>query len=87
MEREASNPARGRVRFHHTFRHSLAEGRRGLAQGYLRILDFLLSHGRLDFLHEALEGTQRRTVTAVPLHGLAGSANCRFVYNRHSRLP
>ena len=72
MEREASNPARGRVRFHHTFRHGLAEGRRGLAQGYLRILDLLLSHGRLDFLYEALEGTQRRTVTVVPLYRLGG---------------
>ena len=86
MEREASNPARGRVRFHHTFRHSLAEGRRGLAQGYLCILDLLFSHGRLDFLYEALEGTQRRTVTVVPLYSLAGSANRRFVYDRHSKL-
>ena len=87
MERETSNPARGRVRFHHTFRHGLAEGRRGLTQGYRRILDLLLSHGRLDFLYEALEGAQRRTVTVVPLNGLAGSANRRFMYNRHSRLP
>ena len=86
MEREASNPARGRVRFHHTFRHSLAEGRRGLAQGYLCILDLLFSHGRLDFLYEALEGTQRRTVTVVSLHSLAGSSNRRFMDNRHSRL-
>ena len=86
MERKTSNPARGRVRFHHTFRHSLAEGRRGLAQGYRRILDILLSYGRLDFLYETLEGTQRRTVTVVPLYSLAGSANRRFVYNRHSRL-
>ena len=86
MEREASNPARGRIWFHHTFRHSLAEGRRGLTQGYRRILDLLFSHGRLDFLYEALEGTQRRTVTVVPLHSLAGSANRRFVYNRHSKL-
>ena len=87
MERETSNPARGSVRFHHTFRHSLAEGRRGLAQGYRRILDLLLSHGCLDFLYEAFEGTQRRTVTVVPFNGLAGSANRRFIYNRHSRLP
>ena len=86
MEREASNPARCRIRFHHTFRHSLAKGRRGLAQGYLRILDLLFSHGRLDFLYEALEGTQRRTVTVVPLHTLAGSSNRRFMDNRHSRL-
>ena len=86
MEREASNPARSRVRFHHTLCHGLAEGRRGLAQGYLRILDFLLSHGRLDFLYEALEGTQRRAIASVSLHGLAGSANRRFVYNWHSRL-
>ena len=86
MECETSNPARGRVWFHHTFRHSLAEGRRGLAQGYRRILDLLLSHGRLDFLYETLEGTQRRTVTVVPLYSLAGSANCRFMYNRHSTL-
>ena len=86
MKRETSNPARGRVRFHHTFRDSLAKGRRGLAQGYLRILDLFLSHGCLDFLYEALEGTQGRTVTVVPLHRLAGSTNCRFVYNRHSRL-
>lgn len=86
MEREASNPARGRVRFHHTFRHSLTKGGRGLAQGYLRILDLLFSYGRLDFLYEAFESTQGRTVTVVPLHGLAGSTNCRFVYNRHSRL-
>ena len=86
MEREASNPARGRIRFHHTFRHGLAESRRGLAQGYLRILDLLFSHGRLDFLDEALEGTQRRTVTVVPLDSLTGSANRRFVYNRHSKL-
>ena len=86
MEREASNPARGRVRFHHTFRHSLAKGRRGLAQGYLSILDLLFSHGRLDFLYEALEGTQRRTITVVSLHSLAGSSNRRFMDNRHSRL-
>ena len=86
MEREASNSARGRVRFHHTFRHGLTESRSGLAQGYFRILDLLLSHGRLDFLDEALEGTQRRPVTVVPLDGLAGSANRRFMYNRHSRL-
>ena len=86
MERKTSNSARGCVRFHHTFRHSLAEGRRGMAQGYLRILDVLFSHGRLDFLYEALEGTQRRTVTVVPLYSLAGSANCRFMYNRHSKL-
>ena len=86
MEREASNPARGRIGFHHTFRHGLAEGRRGMAQGYLRILDVLFSHGRLDFLYEALEGTQRRTVTVVPFHSLAGSSNRRFVYDRHSKL-
>ena len=86
MERKASNPARSRVRFHHTLRHGLAKGRRGLAQGYLRILDLLLIHGRLDFLYEALEGAQRRTVTVVPLYSLAGSANRRFVYNRHSKL-
>ena len=85
MEREASNPARGRIGFHHTFRHSLAEGRRGMAQGYLRILDVLFSHGRLDFLYEALEGAQRRAIAIMPLHGLAGSANRRFMYNRHSR--
>ena len=65
MEREASNPARGRIWFHHTLCHSLAEGRRGLAQGYRRILDLLLSHGCLDFLYEALEGTQRRTVSSI----------------------
>ena len=86
MEREASNPARGRVWFHHTFRHSLAEGRRGFAQGDCRILDLFFSHGRLDFLYEALERTQRRAISIVPLHGLAGSANRRFMYNRHSRL-
>ena len=33
---------------------------------------FFLSHGRLDFLYEALEGTQRRTVTVVPLYQLGG---------------
>ena len=86
MEREASNPARCRVRLHHTFRHSFAKGRRGLAQGYLSILDLLFSHGRLDFLYEALEGTQRRTITVVSLHSLAGSSNRRFMDNRHSRL-
>ena len=86
MEREASNPARSRVRFHHTLCHGLAEGRRGLAQGYLRILDFLLSHGRLDFLDDALEGAQRRAIAIMSLHGLAGSTNRRFVYNWHSRL-
>ena len=86
MERETSNPARGRVRFHHTFGHSLAECRRGLAEGYLRILDLLFSDGRLDLLDEALESTQSRMVTVVPLHGLAGSANRRFMYNRHSKL-
>ena len=86
MEREASNLARGCIGFHHTFRHSFAKGRRGLAQGYLRVLDLLFSHGRLDFLYEALEGTQRRTVTVVPFHSLAGSSNRRFVYDRHSRL-
>ena len=86
MEREASNPARGRIGFHHTFRHSLAEGRRGLTQGYRRILDLFLCHGRLDFLDETLEGAQCRAVTVVPLHRLTGSANCRFMYNGHSRL-
>ena len=86
MECETSNPARGRVWFHHTFRHGLTEGRRGLAQGYRRILDLLLGHSRLNFLDEAFEGTQRRMITGVPLHRLAGSANCRFMYNRHSRL-
>lgn len=68
MERETGNPARSRVRLHDTFCHSLAEGRRGLAQGYRRILDLLFSHGRLDFLYEALEGAQRRTVTVVPFN-------------------
>ena len=86
MERETGNPAGGRVRFHHTFGHGLAECRRGLAEGDLRILDLLFSDGRLDFLDEALESTQRRTVTVVPLNGLTGSSNRRFVYNRHSRL-
>jgi len=86
VERKASNPARSRVRFHHTLRHGLAEGRRGLAQGYLRIFNLLRSHGRLDFLYEALEGTQRRTVTVVPFYSLAGSANRRFMDNRHSKL-
>ena len=86
MEREAANAARGRIRFHHTFCHGLTEGRRGLAQGDFRILDLLFSHGCLDFLDEALEGTQRRTVTVAPLDSLAGSANGRFMYNRHSRL-
>ena len=86
MERETGNPARGRVRFHHTFGHSLAKGRRGLAEGYPRILDLLFSDGCLDFLDETLQSAQRRTVTVVPLHGLAGSANRRFMYNRHSRL-
>jgi hypothetical protein len=83
---QASNPARSRVWFHYTLRHSLTESRRGLAQGHLRILDLLLGHGRLDFLDEALEGTQRCMVTVVPLDGLAGSANRGFMYNRHSRL-
>ena len=86
MERKAADPARGRIRFHHTLCHGLAEGRRGLAQGCFRILDFLLGHSRLDFLYEALEGTQRRTVTVVSLHSLAGSSNRRFVYDRHSKL-
>jgi len=86
MERQASNAARSRIRFHYTLRHGLAEGRRGLAQGHRRILNLFLGHGRLDFLDEALESTERRTVTVVPLHGLAGSANRRFMYNRHSRL-
>ena len=86
MERQASDPTRSRIRFHHTLRHGLAEGRRGLTQGYRRILDLFLSHGRLDFLYEALEGTQRCMVTVVPLHSLTGSANRRFMDNRHSRL-
>ena len=86
MEREAANAARGRIRLHHTFRHGLTEGRRGLAQRDFRILDLLLSHGRLDFLDEALKGAQRRTVSVAPLDSLAGSANGRFMYNRHSRL-
>ena len=86
MERQASNPARSGIRFHHALRHGLAEGRRGLTQGFRRIFELFLGHSCLDFLDEALEGTQRRMVTVVPLHGLAGSANCRFMYNRHSRL-
>ncbi len=86
MEREASYPARGRVGLYHTLRHGFAEGRRGETQGHRRILDLLLGHGRLDFLDEGLEGAQRGTVTVMPLHGLAGSANCRFMYNRHSKL-
>ena len=86
MACKASNPARSRVWFHYTLRHSLTEGRRGLAQGHLRVLDFLLGHGRLDFLDEAFEGAQRRMVTGVALHSLAGSANRGFMYNRHSRL-
>src|ERR1041385_8639411 len=84
---ETRNPARGRVRFHHTFCHSLAEGRRGLSQGYLRILELLLSYGRLDFLDEALECTESRMIKVVAVHCLAGSANRRFMYNRHSRTP
>ena len=83
---ESSNPARSRIRFHDTFRHGLAEGRRSLAQGCLGILDLLLGHSRLNFLDEALEGAQRRMVTGMPLHSLAGSANSRFMDNRHSRL-
>ena len=86
MERQASNPTRSRIWFHHTFGHSLAECRRGLAEGYLRILDLLVGDSRLDLLDKALQSTQRCTVTVVPLHGLAGSANRRFMYNRHSRL-
>ncbi len=86
MERQASNPTRSRIWFHHTLRHGLAESRSGLTQGYRCILDLFLGHGRLDFLYETLEGTQRRTVTIVALHSLAGSANRRFMYNRHSRL-
>lgn len=86
MERESADAARGRIRFHYTFCHGLTEGRCGLAQGYFRILDLLFSHGCLDFLDEALEGAQRRTVTVAPLDSLAGSANGRFMDNRHSRL-
>ena len=86
MERKTANAARGRIRFHHTFCHGLTKGRRGLAQGYFRILDLLFSHGCLDFFDEALEGAQRRTVTVAPLDRLAGSANGRFMDNRHSRL-
>ena len=86
MERKASDATRSRIRFHHTLRHGLTEGRRGLAQGYRRLLDLFLSHGRLDLLDEALKGTERRTVTIMPLYGLTGSANRRFMYNRHSRL-
>src|ERR1041385_8523852 len=70
-----SHPARGRVRFHPPCCHSLAEGRRGLAQGYLRILELFLSYGRLDFLDETLECTESRMITVVPLHGLGGAAN------------
>jgi len=33
---------------------AFAEGRRGMTQGHSRILDLLFSHGRLDFLYEAL---------------------------------
>ena len=79
MECEASNPARGRVRFHHTFGYGLAEGRRGLAQGYLRILDLLLSYGRLDFLYYAFYITKGRTVKVLPLNGQAGSTKFRFL--------
>ena len=86
MEREASNPARGRVRFYNTFCHRLTEGRRGLTEGYLGILDLLFGDRRLDLLNEALEGTQRCPVSGIPLHGLACSTNRRFVYNRHSRF-
>ena len=86
MARQASDTARSRIWFHHTLRYGLAEGRRGLTQGYRRILDLFLCHGRLDFLDETLEGAQCRAVTVVPLHRLTGSANCRFMYNGHSRL-
>ena len=86
MDREAANAARGRIRLHHTFCHGFTEGRRGQAQGDFRFLDLLFGHGRLDFLDEALEGAQRRTVTVAMLDSLAGSANGRFMYNRHSRL-
>ena len=86
MERQASNATRSGIGFHHTLRHGLAKGRRGLTQGYRRILDLFLCHGRLDFLDETLEGAQCRAVTVVPLHRLTGSANCRFMYNGHSRL-
>jgi hypothetical protein len=87
VKREASNPSRGRIRFQYTFRHSLAQGRRGLVQRDFCILDLFFSYGRLDLLYKALESTQRRMITVVPLYRLTGSANCRFVYNRHSRLP
>jgi hypothetical protein len=86
VEREATNPAGGRVRLHHTLRHSLAKGRRGKAERYICILNLFFGHGCLDFLDEGLEGAQRRSVTVVPLYSLAGSANRRFMYNRHSRL-
>ena len=86
MEGEPSNPARSRVRFHHTLRHGFAEGRRGEAQRGLGILDFLFCHCRLHFLHEALQSAHRPMVTGVPLHSLAGSANRRFMNNWHSRL-
>jgi hypothetical protein len=86
MARQASDAARSRIWFHHTLRYGLAEGRRGLTQGYRRILDLFPGHGCLDFPYETLEGTQRRTITVVPLHSLTGSANRRFMYNRHNRL-
>ncbi len=57
MERQASNPTRSGIGFHHTLRHGLAKGRGGLTQRCRRLLDLFLSHGRLDFLDEALEGT------------------------------
>ena len=86
MERQAGNPARSRIRLHHTFCHSLTKGRRSQAQGYLRILDLLFGHGRLDFLDEAFKGAQRRPVTVMPLDRLTGSANRGFVYDGHSLL-
>lgn len=73
MERQASNATRSRIGFHHTLCHGLAKGRRGLTQGCRRLFDLLLGHGRLDFLDEALERAQSRTVTVMPLDSLTGS--------------
>jgi hypothetical protein len=75
VEREASNPARSRIGFHHTFRHSLAEGRRGMAQGYLRILDVLFSHGAWTFFTRLLRAPN-----------VARLRSCRFIAWRARRI-
>jgi len=83
---ETRNTAGRRVPFQHAFCHSLAERRGRFSQGSLGIVEFLVRDGGMDFLDQALHRAQRRTVSRLALHGLAGSTNRRFVDDGHGKL-